>query len=105
MLLQGIEIGAPGYKKIIIHPQPDARLTYAKASYNSRYGIIKSHWEVKNETLQISVTIPPNTTATIILPNTTIKIMQEKENSILNGINGLTEKNGNVYVEVGSGSI
>ncbi|HKB45073.1 MAG TPA: family 78 glycoside hydrolase catalytic domain, partial [Chitinophagaceae bacterium] len=39
-VVAGIEIGKPGYKHILIQPQPDKRLRYAKASYESDYGQI-----------------------------------------------------------------
>lgn len=67
-VVAGIEIGEPGYKHIIIQPHPDKRLAYAKASYESVYGKITSGWEIKGDSTVVNVTIPANTTATIILP-------------------------------------
>ncbi|WP_261380781.1 alpha-L-rhamnosidase C-terminal domain-containing protein [Neobacillus bataviensis] len=42
----------------------DKRITWAKGSFDSVYGTIKSEWEVKNGTLTYDATIPANTTAT-----------------------------------------
>lgn len=67
-VVAGLEIGAPGYKHIRIQPQPNSKLFYAKASYESLYGTITSGWEQQGNTLLVAVTIPPNTTATILLP-------------------------------------
>jgi alpha-L-rhamnosidase len=64
----GIESGSPGYKHQIIQPHPTNKLTYSKASFESSYGTIASGWERKGNTITVSVKIPANTTATIVLP-------------------------------------
>jgi hypothetical protein len=58
----------PGFKKIIIQPQPVGDLTWAKASYHSIHGQISSAWRRENGKFTLNVTIPPNTTATIFMP-------------------------------------
>jgi alpha-L-rhamnosidase len=58
----------PGYKHIVIQPNPYENLTHARASYQSVYGEIVSAWEVQQGRMQIEVTIPPNTTASVRLP-------------------------------------
>ena len=65
--LLGINAAAPGFKKIIIKPQP-AELTWAKGSYQSIYGEIKTDWKKDAGFFQLKVTIPVNTTAEIWLP-------------------------------------
>ena len=64
----GIETMAPGYKHIIIQPHPTKKLTYSRASFESPYGKIASGWERKDGKMIVKVSIPANTTATIILP-------------------------------------
>jgi alpha-L-rhamnosidase len=64
----GIELGAPGYKKIVIQPHPTSKLSYSKASFESAYGKITSGWQRINGKIIITVSIPANTSATIILP-------------------------------------
>ncbi len=64
----GIETMGPGYKHIIIQPHPTKKLTYSRASFESPYGKIASGWERKEGKLIVKVSIPVNTTATIILP-------------------------------------
>ncbi len=64
----------PGYKHIIIKPQPNNGLTYAKADFESLYGKISSSWKIENGEISISITIPPNTTASLFLPRKTEKI-------------------------------
>jgi alpha-L-rhamnosidase len=66
----GIEAddASPGYKHFILQPQFTSRLDYVKASLDSPYGLIVSHWQVKGDQLLYEVTIPPNSSATLVLP-------------------------------------
>ena len=62
---------APGFKKILIRPHTDSRLTSARGEYNSIYGKISTEWRTTSEgPFQLRVTIPPNTKADIFLPAT-----------------------------------
>lgn len=58
----------PGFKKIIIRPQPVGDLTWIKASYESIRGLIASSWHRKDGQFKLNVTIPANTTATVFIP-------------------------------------
>jgi len=97
--LLGINPAAPGFKKIIIHPQPAGDLTWAKGSYQSMYGDIISDWTKSNTTFSLHVVIPANTTAVVYVPC--------KENGIImEGANKVTVhhyEQGYGVVEVGSG--
>jgi alpha-L-rhamnosidase len=66
----GIEAdpASPGFKHIKLRPCPGGKLSYVKASYESLYGRIESHWRVGPEGFALEVLIPPNTTATVVLP-------------------------------------
>ena len=58
----------PGFKRILINPQPVGTVTWVKASYDSLHGRISSHWERADGGFRLRVTIPPNTTATVFVP-------------------------------------
>jgi alpha-L-rhamnosidase len=58
----------PGYKHILFHPHPGGGLTSAKATLNSMYGLIVSDWRIEKGKFEWDIVIPPNTTATVILP-------------------------------------
>lgn len=58
----------PGYKHFFLRPQFTPRLSYVKASLDSPYGIISSHWRIRNDQMFYDVTIPPNTSAELVLP-------------------------------------
>jgi hypothetical protein len=59
---------APGFKHFAIQPEPVGDLTYVKASHRSLYGDIKVQWKKENNTFTLTVSIPVNTTATVVLP-------------------------------------
>jgi len=66
--IAGISPLEAGYKRILIAPMPCDKLEYAEAEYDSMYGMISSGWKKTNTSLELKVTIPPNTTAQIIIP-------------------------------------
>jgi alpha-L-rhamnosidase len=66
----GIDVGAPGYGRIVIRPRPGGSLTYARAEYDSVRGRISSSWKIEDDRFVLEVLIPPNTTATIHVPCT-----------------------------------
>ncbi|HYL73430.1 MAG TPA: glycoside hydrolase family 78 protein [Bryobacteraceae bacterium] len=67
----GIDTAAdsPGFRNIVIHPRPDARLSHVRGEYDSVYGKIVSDWNgAPGGPFSLRVTIPANTTATVYLP-------------------------------------
>ena len=58
----------PGFKHIIIKPQPLGDLTWVKAHHDSLYGRIVSNWQREGDKLTMEVTLPANTTATVFVP-------------------------------------
>jgi alpha-L-rhamnosidase len=67
----------PGYKRVLIRPRPGGGLTYAKAHLQTMNGFLRSEWEIIGDTLKLSVEIPPNTTARIIVPDATTESLTE----------------------------
>lgn len=66
--IAGIAPLEPGYKVIEIAPQLGKQLTSASASLNTPYGKVVSSWQVTDNTFNLEATVPPNTTARIIVP-------------------------------------
>ena len=66
--LAGINPVKPGYKEIRIQPMFIKGITGVDASFDSVYGVIRSAWSCKDGKITVDVTIPPNTTAEIYLP-------------------------------------
>ena len=99
----GIEIGSPGYKHILIQPHPNKKLGFAKASFQSSYGTIASGWETTNGKLIIRVTIPANTTATVVLPVKDIAVITENGIPVASTFKNIKQGDSDVSIEVGSG--
>lgn len=60
---------SPGYKHILISPQPGGGINRAKTDYDSLYGRITVSWERKDGKTTLFAVIPPNTTALVCLPD------------------------------------
>lgn len=58
----------PGYKHIFIAPHPGGGLTRAQAAIETVYGRVSSDWRIADGKFRVKVEIPPNTTATVKLP-------------------------------------
>ena len=61
----------PGFKHIILSPQPDKRLGYMDAEYRSAAGTIRSAWHYKGDTWVWTFTIPQGAVASVTLPTQT----------------------------------
>ncbi len=83
----GIKPIKAGYKEIRIAPMPGGPLTSAEASYDSPYGKVSSSWKVKNGLFELKATVPPNTTAKIVIP------ANSEDSLLLNGQAFIDTKN------------
>lgn len=64
----GVDPVSPGFKNVIVRPQPVGDVTWAEASHESPYGLIKVRWERAEGKFALKLTVPPNSTATVHLP-------------------------------------
>ncbi|MBZ4670955.1 MAG: alpha-L-rhamnosidase [Oscillospiraceae bacterium] len=87
----------PGYKRILIHPQPGGDLTYAKAEYLSMYGKISIEWHISGKEIFIDIAVPHNTTAHVILPKASPECIKGSKASFATCAQG-------AETELGSGS-
>jgi len=106
-VMAGIEIDeqAPGYKHILIQPQPGGGFTSVKAAHETMYGRVSSAWTLKENRFELAVIVPANTRATVRLPKAQLATVTESGKPITNG-NGITgaRQDGDwVVVEIGSG--
>lgn len=58
----------PGFRNAILHAIPGGNITWAKGEYTGEYGKIESGWKLEDGKVVYEVTIPANSTATVILP-------------------------------------
>jgi alpha-L-rhamnosidase len=91
-----------GYKKISIKPYPSNKLANAKSELQTYYGKIVSEWKTENNNTTFNIEIPPNTTAVVSLPATSIDDFTENNVKVSQFKNAKFE-NGRVSFEIGSG--
>jgi hypothetical protein len=72
---------SPGYQSFTIYPRPTAEVSWCRSTYNSIRGPIVSNWRCHGDGFNLDVTVPANTTATVVVP--TIDSDTVKESGIL----------------------
>ncbi|HWO65963.1 MAG TPA: family 78 glycoside hydrolase catalytic domain [Umezawaea sp.] len=67
-VLGGIEPTSPGYRTVTIAPQAPAGLDHVSASVDTVRGAVSSSWRRTGGEFTLTVTVPVNTTATVVVP-------------------------------------
>lgn len=73
-VIAGLELDPekPAYKHSFIQPHIGGGLTFAKASIDTLYGRLSSHWQTSPEGLSLTVQVPANTTATVTIAGSSV---------------------------------
>ncbi|CAL3970024.1 unnamed protein product [Diplocarpon coronariae] len=75
----GISAAKPGWKSVRIAPEPGGDITSASVKHLSPYGMITCEWEIfdkgDEKAFRVQVTLPPNTTGEVVLPDSSGKIV------------------------------
>jgi alpha-L-rhamnosidase len=108
--LAGIDLApnSTGYKHVLIHPHPSrpaGELRWVKAAYDSIQGRIASEWKVEPSAFTLSVEIPANTKATVVIPADTVAKVTESGNPLRQAavVTKVRTAKGNVICEIGAG--
>ncbi|WP_258341405.1 glycoside hydrolase family 78 protein [Saccharopolyspora gregorii] len=67
-VIGGLEADEPGYRSMIIAPQPGGGLTRAKVDHDTPHGRASVAWRITDQRMRVEVSIPAGTTATVVLP-------------------------------------
>lgn len=96
----------PGYKHIVVRPQPGGGLTYATATLLTPYGEAASGWKIDGSLLRVSARVPANTRATVYLPGARLDHVREGSARLTSalGVMRSVQSGDAVVVEVGSGN-
>jgi alpha-L-rhamnosidase len=97
--LLGINPGAPGFKKIVLKPQPAGDLTWARGSYRSAHGEIGSDWRIEGNRFLWAIRIPANTSAVVYVPSTNANDVRVDGGVLTN----VRQIDGYTITELGSG--
>ncbi|VGO13527.1 hypothetical protein PDESU_02084 [Pontiella desulfatans] len=100
----GIDTDGAGYRKIRMKPEFGKSVPWAKGHYDSIHGRIGSVWKWNDGMFEWAVTIPPNTTATVYMPENAASLT-ESGNPIAkaNGVKFLRTEKGRAVYELQSG--
>lgn len=98
--LVGIDLASPGYNEIALRPRPTGTITQADGSTQTRHGKVAVAWEIKDG-LHVTCTIPPNTRASVEIPNTWGKTLVDAKTgtTIPTGVRG-----NSLHLTIGSGT-
>src|SRR5260370_36854421 len=106
-VMAGIEIdeAEPGYKHILIQPQPGGGFTSVKAAHNTMYGTVSSGWTLSDDKFALVVEVPANTRATVRLPHAQLANVTESGQALTTqpGITKARQHGQSVTVEIASG--
>jgi alpha-L-rhamnosidase len=95
----------PGFKHVVIRPHPLGDLTYAEAKYLSAYGEISSSWRRDADGFHLSLEIPANCSATVLLPGSDQSKIYESGSPVAKApeVRFLGLREGRVACDIGSG--
>jgi len=96
----------PGLKKFTLAPQIPAKLESAGITHESPYGTIVSRWRQKDGQIAYDVTVPPNSTARVILPKAKAEQVRVDETSLdkAAGVSSIRQDNGLVSFDLAAGN-
>jgi alpha-L-rhamnosidase len=102
----GIDTDGVAYKQITLRPEPAEGLNSANASYDSTRGKITCGWKRERQQLVVTLTIPPNTSATAYIPTKdSAKITESNEIAARQpGVKFLWTERGAAVFKLDSGS-
>jgi alpha-L-rhamnosidase len=96
----------PGFKHIIMRPEPVGDLRYVEAFHRSPYGLIVSDWQRDGDRFWWQITVPVNTTATVYVPAKEPGSVTENRKPAVQskGVKFLQMEKGRAVFLVGSGN-
>jgi alpha-L-rhamnosidase len=88
-----------------VQPQPGGGLTSARAELMTQYGSASSGWKLDADRMSVTVRVPPNTRATVRLPNAKLPNVTEGGRAVgaSTGVTAARQNVDAVVVEIGSG--
>jgi len=95
-----------GYKKIIIAPHPGGNLTMVNANLETVYGHVNSEWQINNNVMNMTVTIPANSTAEVVLPKAAQTDVTEGGKPVkdVDAISNIKKEGADLKLDLGSGT-
>jgi hypothetical protein len=106
-VVAGLELdpAEPGYRHVLVQPQPGGGLTSARASLATLYGEAAAGWSLASGRLTVSAVVPPNAHGSVRLPAATVADVTEGGVPVATarGVAKATQDGDDVVLGVGSG--
>jgi alpha-L-rhamnosidase len=98
--------GGVGFERVVVRPEVGGGLTEAHATYDSMRGPVASGWRLAGGRLTLTVTVPPNVTATVTVPTANPATVRESGRPAADapGVHAAGTAEGTATFEVGSGT-
>jgi alpha-L-rhamnosidase len=95
----------PGYRHMIVAPQPGGGLTSARAELRTPYGDAASGWTLTGGRMHVTVRVPPNARATVHLPGARVGAVTEGGRAVAtaDGVTSATQRGDTAVLSIGSG--
>ena len=99
------DLKRPGFKHVIMRPEPVVGITHVAATYLSMRGPIASRWNRGNGVFRWEIELPANTTATVHVPADRIDLVTESGRPIAQtpGVRFVKQDGDRVVLQLGSG--
>jgi len=104
--LGGVQIVEPGYKKSRIAPLFErSGMDRARCSLRTPFGLLASEWQTAGNELKLTVTVPANTSAEVVIPASSAEVVREGDVPAVSarGVKASTYNEGRLTLLVGSG--
>lgn len=81
----GIAPLEPGWRRFRVRPRPGGDITSARVEFLSPSGLVRCKWEIEEGRFRLELTVPPNSVAELVLPETAPGDAGEEEKAELVG--------------------
>ncbi|MDN5853803.1 MAG: NEW3 domain-containing protein, partial [Actinomycetia bacterium] len=104
--MAGVSAAEPGYKKVLIAPEPGDGINDVDFSHETRHGTVRSAWSTADGPMTLDVTVPANTSAEVRIPAPNRWAVTEGGTPIadVDGVKFVRTQGGDVVLAVGSGT-
>ena len=102
----GVAAGAPGFRRVIVHPRLGLPIEHAATELKTMYGTVSCSWRRTQSGWEMELSIPANAFATVILPGPETATITESGTQLsdVEEIMSSRCEDGKIFLDVGSGN-